>query len=207
MSRAVNEVKVLKTSEMLGLQAADPKPGKKYPAVAKVKPDSPAMDKFVVGDQIISVNGVSMDGQPYSAVHQQVRDTKIGNNVVFMIKPAQGMVIMGFVGRSLSSLSLDSSSSLNSNISPTPKSRESTGTIISEKEEYGGTAVSPDLDDSLDGIDLGAFGSRDQRQESFAEPPLNDNSSAVSLEGLQQQQENGNPIEDDESYIDLKEEC
>eukprot|EP00040_Diaphanoeca_grandis_P039448 m.259068 g.259068 ORF g.259068 m.259068 type:complete len:266 (+) comp37544_c0_seq1:126-923(+) len=87
MNTGVNEIQVLKGNPSLGLQAGDPKEGKKpFPFVKQLKADSLAKDLLEPDDYIVSVNGVNMEGKPYSAVHAEVRKTGVGEKVTFMIR-------------------------------------------------------------------------------------------------------------------------
>jgi len=204
MSRQVNEVKVLKDGPQLGLSAGDPKPGKKYPCVSNVKPNSPAHQKFIVGDQIVSVNGIDMSKQPYRAVHKVVRDTPVGQVVTFMIKPAQGMVLMGHVGRSLTSLSLDST---DNNDTPSTVERPWTTSppVDENTEQYvANPTASPFEDDDLDGLDMEAFA---QHRKSFRESQVLEKST-TSLEEMSNEadakQDQLAEEQEGEGYIDLK---
>eukprot|EP00041_Stephanoeca_diplocostata_P008710 m.128777 g.128777 ORF g.128777 m.128777 type:complete len:213 (+) comp17446_c0_seq1:229-867(+) len=116
------EVRVLKSKPFIGLKAQDATNSRKFPSVGKVVEYSCVDTILSPGAYIVSVNGHNMQGKTAHDVHEVVRQTSLGKEVVFVMKP-KGRVLMQSHGSmlSLGSRASDSeSSAAEDNSTPSP---------------------------------------------------------------------------------------
>eukprot|EP00040_Diaphanoeca_grandis_P035406 m.222633 g.222633 ORF g.222633 m.222633 type:complete len:523 (-) comp33379_c0_seq4:253-1821(-) len=80
------EVSFVKTSAAVGLVVLDPPKGQTYPMVSEVLSTSPAAGLLNAKDEIIGVNGKSMQGQKKAAVLGIIRAASSTSKLTFVIK-------------------------------------------------------------------------------------------------------------------------